>query len=254
MEHLKAKLNKRELTIGSWITFSDPGVAEIMAKLGFDWLVVDMEHSGLSFSQAQEIIRVIDLCNGIPLVRVMENNPELIKRFMDIGAHGVIVPLVNSKSDAEKAVNAVKYPPIGTRGVGLSRAQNYSLDLESYRRWNQENSIVIVQVEHVKAVENLESIMSVDGIDGFIIGLYDLSGSLGVPGEFEHPKVKEALAEICHKSQKFKFLMGQHVVPPDPQLVSDKIREGIKFIGFGTDFLFLTEYTKDCLRKIREGI
>ena len=84
---------KKEATIGSWITFSDPAIAEIMAKSGFDWLVVDMEHSGLSINQAQEIIRVIDLCNVTPLVRVAENNPDFIKRFMDIGAHGVIIPI-----------------------------------------------------------------------------------------------------------------------------------------------------------------
>lgn len=254
MKNLKDRLIDKELTIGSWITFSDPAVAEIMSKLGFEWLVVDMEHSGLSFNQAQEIIRVIDLCNVTPLVRVMENNPELIKRFMDMGAHGVIVPLVNSRSDAEKAVNAVKYPPVGTRGVGLSRAQYYSLDLESYRKWNQDKSIVIVQIEHIKGVENLESIMGVNGIDGFIIGLYDLSGSLGLPGEFDHPKVKETLEEIYQKSRKFDYLMGQHVVPPNPQLVLDKIQEGIKFIGFGTDFLFFREHTKSCLEKVREHL
>ena len=254
MKNLKNKLSKKELTIGSWITLSDPAIAEIMSKSGFDWLAVDMEHSGLSFDQAQGIIRIIDLYDITPFVRVMENNPDLIKRFMDAGAHGVIVPLVNSKSDAEKAVNAVKYPPLGTRGIGLSRAQNYSLDLENYRKWNQENSIVIVQLEHIKAVENLESIMSVNGVDGFIIGLYDLSGSLGYPGNFEHPKVKEALDEIYKKSKKFDYLMGQHIVDPDPQQVLDKIQEGIKFIGFGTDFLFLGENCKRSLNKIRNAL
>lgn len=254
MKNLKNKLSKKELTIGSWITLSDPAIAEIMSKSGFDWLAVDMEHSGLSFDQAQGIIRIIDLYNITPFVRVMENNPNLIKRFMDAGAHGVIVPLVNSKSDAEKAVNAVKYPPLGTRGVGLSRAQNYSLDLENYRKWNQENSIVIVQLEHIKAVENLESIMSVNGVDGFIIGLYDLSGSLGYPGNFEHPKVKEALDEIYKKSKKFNYLMGQHIVDPDPQQVLNKIQEGIKFIGFGTDFLFLGENCKRSLNKIKNAL
>lgn len=254
MKNLKNKLSKKELTIGSWITLSDPAIAEIMSRSGFDWLTVDMEHSGLSFNQAQGIIRIIDLYGITPFVRVMENNPDLIKRFMDAGAHGVIVPLVNSKSDAEKAVNAVKYSPLGTRGVGLSRAQNYSLDFENYRKWNQEFSIVIIQLEHIKAVENLESIMSVNGIDGFIIGLYDLSGSLGYPGNFEHPKVKEALNEIYNKSKKFDYLMGQHVVNPKPQLVLKKILEGFKFIGFGTDFLFLGEHCKSCLNEIRKAL
>ena len=209
------KLKKKETTIGSWVTFSDPAIAEIMAKSGFDWLVVDMEHSGLSINQAQEIIRVIDLCNVTPLVRVMENNPNLIKRYMDIGAHGVIIPMVNSKSDAERAVNAVKYPPIGTRGVGLSRAQNYSLDLESYREWNQKNSIVIVQIEHIKGVENLQSIIDVDGVDGLIVGPYDLSASLGHPGEFEHSLVQKAFQTIATSINDSSKPCGYHVVEPN---------------------------------------
>lgn len=251
MDNLKLKLVNRELTIGSWVTLGDPGVAEIMAKSGFDWLAVDMEHSGLSYGQAQEIIRVIDLCGVSPFVRVMENSLDLIKRFMDAGAHGVIVPMVNSKSDAERAVNAVKYPPLGSRGVGLARAQNYSLDFDSYREWNQKNSIVMVQIEHIQGVENLDSIMSVDGVDGFIIGLYDLSGSLGVPGQFEHPKVAEALKEIRRKSLASDYLMGQHVVTPDPKEVLRKMEEGVKFIGFSDDFLFLGENVKSCMHEIR---
>jgi len=254
MDDLKIKLMNREVTIGSWITFSDPAIAEIMAKSGFDWLAVDMEHSGLSFGQAQGIIRVIDLYGIAPLVRVMENNPELIKRFLDAGAHGVIIPMVKSKNNAERAVHAVKYPPLGSRGVGLARAQNYSLDFDSYREWNQENSIVMVQIEHIKGVENLDSIMNVDGVDGFIIGLYDLSGSLGVPGQFEHPLVIEALNEIHRVSKNNNYLMGQHVVSVDHTKVLDAVENGIKFIGFGVDFLFLGEHTKTGLTQIRETL
>lgn len=252
MATLSKRLKSKELTIGSWVTLSDPAIAEIMAKSGFDWLTVDMEHSGLSFNQAAELIRTIDLCGVTPLVRVMENNPDLIKRFMDAGAHGIIVPLVCDKKDAERAVAAVKYPPFGTRGVGLTRAQKYSLDFESYRGWNQENSLVIVLIEHVKAVENLESIMSVDGVDAFIVGLYDLSGSLGCPGEFEHPKMKEALEEIGKKSKKYGFLMGQHVVSTDPKAALNVIKNGVKFIGFGTDFLLLGETCKKALAEIKK--
>ena len=113
MNSLKDKLKNKKITVGSWITLSDPAIAEIMAKSDLDWIVVDMEHSALSVSQAQEIIRVINLAGIAPLVRVMENNPEAIKKFMDMGAHGVIVPRINTKLDAQKAVNAVKYPPNG---------------------------------------------------------------------------------------------------------------------------------------------
>ena len=136
MNDLKNQLIRKDITIGSWITLGDPAIAEIMAKSGFDWLVVDMEHSALSLNQAQEIIRIINLCGITTLVRVMDHDSNAIKKFMDMGAHGVIVPRVNSKSDTEKVVNAVKYPPIGTRGVGLFRAHNYSLDLNTYQKWN----------------------------------------------------------------------------------------------------------------------
>lgn len=251
---LKEKLKNKQLTIGSWVTIGHPAIAEIIAKAGFDWLTVDMEHSSLTLSQAEELIRVIDLCGVTPLVRVNENNPNIIKQVMDIGAHGVIVPLINSREDAEKAVSAVKYPPTGKRGVGLTRAQSYSLDFESYRKWNRENSIVIALIEHIQAVENLEEIMSVEGMDAFIIGPYDLSGSLDCPGEFSNPRVKEALEEIYNKAQRNNYLMGQHVVDPDPEIVKEKIKTGFKFIGFGTDFLFLNVFCKKSLGEIRKSV
>ena len=193
MPSLKNKLKNKEITIGSWITLPEPSIVEIMAKVGFDWLTIDMEHSSLSMSQAQELIRIINLSNCVPLVRVMDNNPAIIKRFMDMGSNGIIVPRINTKEDAKKAVDAVKYPPNGKRGVGLYRAQNYSLDLESYREWNKKESIVIVQIEDIKAINNLESILDVEGVDGLIVGPYDLSASIGFPGDFDNSSVLEAL-------------------------------------------------------------
>jgi 2-keto-3-deoxy-L-rhamnonate aldolase RhmA len=252
MNSLKEKFKNGKVTVGSWITFSDTSVAEIMAGVGFDWLVIDVEHSGLDFAQAQELIRVIDLCGVPPLVRVRQNDADMIKKFMDMGAHGVIVPMVNCAADAKKAVDAVKYPPFGKRGVGLARAQKYSMDLDSYRKWNQKNSIIIVQIEHIDAVNNLEEIMAVDGVDGFIIGLYDLSGSLGCPGDFNNPKVKSALKQIHAKSKKHKYLMGQHIVDPKPELVKAKIKEGFRFIGFSDDFLFLSLHAKELLNRIKK--
>jgi 2-dehydro-3-deoxyglucarate aldolase len=254
MIDLKDKLGRGELTIGSWITFGDSAVAEIMARAGFDWLTLDMEHGSLSADQAQGIIRTIELCGVPPMVRVMENNPELIKKFMDMGAHGVIIPLVNSRESAEKAVRAVKYPPKGTRGVGLARAQRYSMDLASYMKWNEEKSIVIVQIEHIRAVENLEAIMSVDGVDAMMIGPYDLSGSLGHPGDFEHPAVREALDEIYRKSRAKGYLMGQHVVKPDPQGVLDAVAQGILLVGFSNDFIYLGESCKSLLTNVKSRI
>ncbi len=194
--NLKNKLKKGVLTIGSWITLGDCAATEIMAKTGFDWLVVDMEHSAIDIGKAQDLVRVIELCGCVPLVRVKANDPNFIKQALDAGAHGVVVPMVNSAEDAVSAVKSAKYPPKGSRGVGLARAQEYGLKFDKYIKWASENIIVIAQIEHIDAVNQLEDILRVDEVDGFFVGSYDLSGSLGKPGEFKHPKVKAALEKI----------------------------------------------------------
>jgi 2-dehydro-3-deoxyglucarate aldolase len=251
MRSLKTRLRAQEVTIGSWLTLGHPGVAEIMAKAGFDWLVIDMEHSVITVDMAEELIRVVDLCGVVPLVRVTENDPALIKRVMDSGAHGVLVPMINSREEAEAAVAAVKYPPRGVRAVGLARAHGYGLDFESYRAWADRESVVIVQIEHVRAVERLVEILAVSGVDGFSIGQYDLSGSLGAPGRFDDPRFVEALEAIRTAASRTNKVQGIHVVPPDPQLVIDRIAEGYTFIAYSDDFLFLGESCRRGVQQIR---
>jgi len=234
---LKLKLKNRELTIGSWISIGNSSVAELMAQSGFEWLTVDMEHSAFDSSNAQDLIRIIELNNVIPLVRVSNNNPDLIKHAMDAGAYGVIVPMVNSKEEAEQAVRSVKYPTYGIRSVGLSRAQNYGFDFKGYKEWLENESIVIVQIEHFQAVNNLEAILFTPGIDGSIIGPYDLSGSLGYPGEFDRPEVKSELKkyeEICNYLKK---PMGFHIVQPDAKLANEYKLKGYAFLAVGLDSL-----------------
>ena len=241
---LKEKLKAGTLTIGSWITIGHTVVAEIMARAGYDWLTVDMEHSAITLDTTQDLIRVIELCGVPPLVRVGSNDANVIKRVMDAGAHGVIVPMVNSKEDAQRAVRAVKYPPSGVRGVGLARAQNYGWGFDAYKAWNEHNSVVIVQVEHIRAVENLEAILGVEGVDGFIIGPYDLSGSLGVPGQFEHPDVEAALEEVRRVTQAKDAVAGFHVIPPSADALREKIAQGYKFLAYSLDILFLGEHSR----------
>lgn len=248
---LKKRLAKKELTIGSWLQIGSPVVAEIMAQAGFDWLVVDMEHSAIGISEAQSLIQIIDLAGCVPLVRLSSNDSTLIKRVMDAGSHGIIVPNVNSVDDAVSAVKAVRYPPAGTRGVGLWRAQGYGFDFEKYKKWQATESIVIVQIEHIDGVENLETILNTEGVDGFIIGPYDLSASLGIPGEFKHPDFKKALETVLEVSKKMRALMGTHVVMPDVSAVKEKIKEGYRFIAYGIDTLFLGQSCRDGLKEIK---
>jgi 2-dehydro-3-deoxyglucarate aldolase len=239
---LKEKLKTRALTVGSWITLGVPEIAEIMASAGFDWLTIDMEHTAITFQQAQQLIQTIELSGCAPLVRVGNNDPYLIKRVMDSGSHGVIVPQVNSRKEAEQAVSAVKYSPVGDRGVGLGRAQGYGMDFESYKEWNASSSIVIVQIENIRGVGKIDDILSVEGVDGFIVGPYDLSASLGVPGKFDHPEFLEAMQNIRDAMKLLKNRSaGFHVVAPDLNLLREKQNEGYSFLAYSLDTLFLAE-------------
>jgi len=241
MASLKARIATCELTIGSWLSFSDPAVCEVMAKAGFDWLVIDMEHTAIDTSQAQHLIQIIDLAGCVPLVRVGCNDRLLIKRAMDAGAHGIIVPMVNTPAEAREAVSAIRYPPVGTRGVGLSRAQGYGLGFQQYKAWAEQETILIVQIEHIDAVENLESILAVEGVDGFIVGPYDLSGSLGRPGDFDYPTVADALVTVSQVMRESRKVGGFHVVHSDRSELTARIDQGYRFIAYGDDMVFFAE-------------
>jgi len=249
---IKNLLKSGKPTFGSWITLREPAVAEILSKAGFDWMVVDMEHSAITLDVAQDLIRVIDLCGIAPLVRVGVNDPTVIKRVMDAGAHGVIVPMVNSKKDAEKVVSSVYYPPKGKRGVGLTRAQEYGLNFDKYLDWQKEGPIVVVQIEHIEAIENLEDILSVEGIDASIIGPYDLSGSIGFPGALGRREVADALSRYEEICKKMKKPMGYHIVNPDAKEVKQYLKKGYTFIAIGLDTLYLGIKCKEVLRDVRQ--
>jgi len=251
---LKTKLKEKQTTIGSWITLAHPAIAEIMAKAGFDWLAVDLEHSVITIREAEELIRAIDLCGVVPLVRLSANDPVQIKRVMDAGAHGVIVPMVNSVSEAEQAVSAVRYPPQGRRGVGLARAQGYGNSFEKYKEWLNQESIVIVQVEHIKAVENLDTILSVEGIDGFIVGPYDLSGSLGIPGQFDNKLMIEAMSKIQTYMRTSSKIAGYHVVEPDFEQLQQRLRDGYRFLAYSVDFRMLDTCCRSAIKRIKDKI
>ncbi len=248
---LKEKLNQNKLTVGSWVTIGHHSVIEIMASAGFEWLTIDIEHSPISFETAQTLIATTKSCGLSSLVRVGKNDELIIKRVMDSGADGVIVPMVNTKDDAIKAVSYVKYPPVGRRGVGLARAQEYGIGFEKYKNWLNDSSVIIAQVEHIDSVKNIEEIISVPGIDGIIIGPYDLSASMGMPGEFDKPEVKDAINKVVLACNKNNFPLGFHVIKPDNNLLNEKINEGFTFLAFSLDFFFLGEKARNEMEKFK---
>jgi 2-dehydro-3-deoxyglucarate aldolase len=248
---LKKRLERRELTIGSWLTIGHPAVTEILASAGFDWLAIDIEHTTIDLAMVQVMISTIQ-SQGLPaLVRVSKNEEVVIKRVLDAGADGVIVPMICSREDAERAVSYAKYPPRGKRGVGLARAQNYGLGFNDYKKWVDENLVVIAQIEHIEGIRNLDQILTVDGIDGTMIGPYDLSGSLNKPGEFDDPDVVAALARYRETCNAGNFPMGFHVVDTDHSKLEMKIADGYKFLAYGTDFLFMGDNARSGMRSLR---
>jgi 2-dehydro-3-deoxyglucarate aldolase len=221
------------------VTLGHAAITEIMANAGYDWVVVDLEHSVISIERAGELIRTIDLCGAAPLVRLTSNNPDQIKRVMDAGAHGIIVPMVNTVDDARRAVAAVSYAPKGTRGVGLARAQGYGARFKEYFAWQQQEPVVVVQIEHVAALASLSDIFAVPGVDAFIVGPYDLSCSMGIPGDFAHPDFIAAMQSIRLAGTKSGLPGGLHIVEPDVAALRKALAEGHRFIAYSVDIRML---------------
>ena len=248
---LKSKLLNNEFTMGSWITIGSPDVAEIMANANYDWLVVDLEHSVISIDVAGNLIRVIELSGIAPLVRLTSNDSNQIKRMMDAGAHGIIVPMVNSVEDAKHAVAATRYAPKGIRGVGLARAQGYGSKFKEYLDWQATEPVVIVQIEHIDAINNLEDIINVEGVDGFIIGPYDLSCSMGIPGQFDDKEFISVMNHILSTGKRLALPTGIHIVEPDVKLLEKSIMEGYNFIAYSVDIRMLDVSSRNAFEKVK---
>lgn len=241
---------KNEASFGSWLTKPYNSVVELLAKSGyFEWLTVDIEHSTITLNQMEDMIRIIQLAGLEAYVRLTKNDDALIKRVVDAGSDGIIVPMVNSSSDAENAVKACFYPPKGTRGVGLARAHNYCHDgFKNYLK-NKESKIkIMVQIEHINAVDEIDEIFSVSNVYGYFIGPYDLSASIGKPGDYTDKEVINAIEKIKKSGVKHNIKPGYHVVEADFKEVEAKKNEGYKLIAVSTDMLFLIKGMKEALR------
>ena len=249
---LKQKLKNNELTIGSWIMMGNSMSVEVMALAGFEWLVVDIEHTSIDMETVQTLITAIQAHDIKALVRVSKNEEVVIKKVLDIGADGIIVPMVSSKEDAEQAVDYAKYPPVGKRGVGLYRATKYGTGFEAYKKWVDEELVIIAQIEHIDAVNNIDDILDVEGIDGTIIGPYDLSGSMGYPGEFEREDVKAAVQKVLDRCGAHNIASGFHVVDTEPEKLNLKIEQGCTFLAYGIDYFFMRDAAINGMKQIKK--
>lgn len=249
MRPLRQKLLNRETSIGTWIQIGHPAVAEILGRLDFDWIAADCEHTDISIHEFAALARALHGRRPAPLVRVGQNDTLAIRQALDLGAQGVIVPLVNSAAEAERAVAAAKFPPAGVRGFAYSRSNEHGAEFESYASRANDEICVVVMVETRKAVAEIDQILAVDGVDGVFVGPYDLSGSYGIPGQVGHTDVIRAQCRIVEACERAGKSAGLHVVTPSSANVHAAMEAGFTFIALGMDTVFLGSAAGEALER-----
>jgi len=229
---VKEKLIAGKPSVGTWLSLASSISAEYMAHAGFDWLVVDTEHSPVGFETTVHCFQAICTTDTIPMARVAWNDPMLMKRLLDAGAMGLVVPMVNSPKEAEMAVKAMKYPPQGFRSLGGGRASLYGTDY--FARANDE-ILVIVQIEHIDAVNRAGEILSVEGVDACFIGPNDLAGSMGLKPDIHcrHPDHAAAVMRVLESAKNIGKPAGIHCATVEA--VNMRIEQGFQFIAISSD-------------------
>lgn len=241
---LKQKLRRRERLFAGWVSYAHPSITETFARAGFDFIAIDMEHSTISLEQAQRIIAASQ-SEGVPcLPRPVSHSNDWFKPLLESGADGILVQMVNTPEEIEAIIGHLKFPPVGRRSYGVNRAQAYGFDFDSYiQNWNA-TSTFIIQVESIQAVENIEKLLAFDEIDGVMIGPYDISGSLGVPGQTSHPLVIEASRKVIAACERAGKSCGTQVADAAPDSVQALFDLGHTFAILGSDLFVLWKWAE----------
>ena len=199
---LKRKLKAGEPVVGVFNDVHSPSVVEVLGLLGLDFAIMDAEHSTLMPDVAENLYRAADLHGLSTVTRIGENSPQVIQKFIDAGSQGVLIPMVNTVEQAERVIDAVKYPPIGKRGLAGPRAADYGLGepIADYVRRANEETLIALQIETTEAVDNFEAIVVLDHVDVLFFGPSDLSSSLGYPGQTRHPEVLDLIERLTERT------------------------------------------------------
>ena len=250
--NLKEVLKEGKNVFGPFMKFTDPAAVEIMGFAGFDFVIIDAEHGPISMENAQNMIRAAESVNITPVIRVGNNDESLILRALDIGAQGIEIPQINSKADAVRAVKSVKYSPQGERGVcRYVRAANYSsMDKFKYFESANNETMIIAHIEGVEGINNLDEILSVPGIDVIFIGPYDLSQSLGIPGQVNHSLVVGKMKEVVLKCKENKVSVGTFA--DDIKTAKFWVSLGVQYMSFSVDVGILYEVSKQIVEKLKK--
>jgi 2-keto-3-deoxy-L-rhamnonate aldolase RhmA len=242
-------LNKDKL-LGTILALPAPEVAEIYSDAGMDWLWLDMEHGLQDFTSVERIAQAVGRQTPC-MVRIPDNEAVWFKRVLDLGVAGVVVPLVCCAAEAKKAVAMTRYPPQGARSVGISRAHGYGAHFEEYLKQANQDTALIIQVEHIDAVNNIEEILDVEGLDAVFIGPYDLSASMQKPGQIDDPDVVKAITHAREAIMARNIPVGTIVSSATGAL--QKFAEGYTFIVVGMDITVLSKAARDLVQDVKKG-
>lgn len=237
--------------LGGWIQIGHPAVAELMAGEDFDWLCVDLEHTEIDAECFRNIALAVRGSKCDLLVRLSSCGPVQAKQMLDLGANGIIVPAVSTADEARRAVEMASFPPKGLRGASFSRATDYGRNFGPYLGGHNDSVIVVVMLETAEGAANADAILATPGVHAAFIGPYDLSASLGHPGELEHPQVQEARRRILTACRNRNVPAGIHVVAPSAEDVRARIAEGYRFIACSVDTQFVMMGSRNLLKGAR---
>jgi 2-dehydro-3-deoxyglucarate aldolase len=243
IKKIRDRLQLGGQSIGSWMQIPHASVAEIMGQAGYDWVAVDMEHGAIGAHQLPDLFRALELGETLPLVRLAQGHPKDCKQALDAGAGGVIVPMVESADQLIAVRDACRWPPAGSRGVGFSRANLFGKHFDIYSEEAQA-PLLVAMIENLLAVEDLENILKVEGLDAVLIGPYDLSASMGIVGQFEHPDFQMIMTRIRELSSSKTIACGVHIVQPSKKELQRRIDEGYRFLAYSIDAVFLSNSVK----------
>jgi 4-hydroxy-2-oxoheptanedioate aldolase len=227
---------------GTWISSASVVVADVLKDLGFDWVMIDTEHSPINRETLAAIVAILHDAGPRPMVRVGNVDPYMVKQALDAGAHGVLAPLVNTEADAAALVRFAKYPPDGVRGAAAAAGSRYGLELKTYLREANAQTVVGVQIETRSAIERLDAIAAVEGVDLLFVGPQDLTLNLGLGDERSHPKVREAMHDVVAACERHGKIPGTLVIDPEEKRAAVDL--GFRFISLAGDLRFLIQGAK----------
>jgi 2-keto-3-deoxy-L-rhamnonate aldolase RhmA len=244
----RQRVRNGELLIGALVSIPDAAVATILGRSGFDFVVIDAEHGAFTLTSLRACVEALEATPAATIVRVAANDPVLIKQALDLGLDAVQVPTVSTAAEAQSAVRSSRYPPAGERGVGLGRASGYGVDIVRYLAEADAATAVILMIENREGVENAAAIAGA-GPDAIVVGPFDLSASLGVPGEITHPLVTEAIDRVAAAATAAGVAVGTVCAPTD---VAARNAAGIRVLTTCVDSLALATSAQENLRTARE--